>query len=43
MKNRKLGWFVALFSLGVLGFNVPVNAAEIIEENRGHQGRQHLF
>jgi len=30
MKIRKLGWFVALFSLGVLGFNVPVNAAEII-------------
>ena len=30
MKKIKLGLFVALFSLVVLGFNVPANAAEII-------------
>jgi hypothetical protein len=30
MKKIKVDLFVALFSLGVLGLNVPVNAAEII-------------
>jgi len=30
MKKTKVGLFVALFSLGVLGLTIPVNAAEII-------------
>ena len=33
MKWVKLSWLVALVSLVVMGFNVPVNAAEIIYQD----------
>jgi hypothetical protein len=33
MKRMKLSWVLALFSLGVLVLNAPVNAAEIIYQD----------